>query len=142
MRSHLKQAILIVATMSASSVAGCSDDETNQRCYPLDPMLEYTPPFIPLCEWPAGELPEPPPEYEYTNRVTAVFEPTDDQPCDPCDLELFDALLKKEIQKDCDQPYANFQRACYSPPDGTGMGSGRWCSVYGTYASDCVPSGQ
>ncbi len=47
-------------------------------------------------------------------------------------------LLKTEIERECDAPYAVFERGCYSPPEG-GPGTGALCYVRGIYASDCTP---
>lgn len=123
-----------------AALHACADDATGaeEACYPVDPELPIVPPSVPHCDWQIGELPAPPDGYEKTNRVSVSFAPTDDQPCDPCNVELFDMLLKAEIERECDAPYAAFERGCYVPPDGT-PGAGTLCQVRGIYASDCTP---
>jgi hypothetical protein len=133
------------AAALAVTATACADDSTSSddgACYPLDPMLPSEPPSFPYCEWAAGQLPEPPDGYERMNTVSVAFTPTEEIPCDPCNTAHFDALLKDRIAEQCDQPYVDFRGTCYAPPDGSETGSGRWCWVYGIYASNCVPTGQ
>ena len=133
MRTLSSRPLLSCALVSA---IGCGDD-ADPNCYPLDPMLEFTAPSIPLCEYRSSEIPPPPAGYANRYRVGAAFTPTDENPCDPCDREHFDALLKAQIQQDlvseCDEPYADFEGLCYSPPSETQD----YCSVLGMYASNC-----
>jgi hypothetical protein len=116
------------------AVVACNDDSAEDGCYELDPMLEYTPPFIPHCEWRPGELPEPASGYDNAWPITVTFVPTEDEPCDPCDTERLDARLKAKIEEVCDQPYGGFTRACYEPPDA----SDDRCTIRAVYSSDCL----
>lgn len=106
----------------AVASSACGDDEPaadgGGQCYPLDPELPVVPPSVPHCGWLPGEFPAPPDGYDKTNRVSVHFTPTDEEPCDPCNVELFDMLLEAEIERECDQPYAAFQRGCYRLPEG------------------------
>ena len=114
----------------------CSDRRTQQQCYARDASLDYTGnlAFKPFCDWDDG-LPEPPQGTEYTWKVTACFEPTDDKPCDPCDVERFDALLKAKIEERCDQPWDGFTRGCYVPPEEQTEG---YCCAHAIYFSNCL----
>lgn len=145
-RSHsLSTRCATLAAWLAFVVAGpgsCADEpsvEGGGECYPLDPMLPIDPPSFPHCGWPAGQLPEPPSGFARTNRVGVEFTASDDAPCDPCDTERFDGLLKERIAMECDQPYTAFERGCYRPPDGSDSGPGQRCVVLGIYASNCLP---
>lgn len=134
---HFHRSFLWAALASLA----CADDDApsdDAACYPVDPELPIVPPIVPHCEWRPGEFPEPPEGYAQTHPVSVSFVPTDDQPCDPCNVELFDMLLKAEIERECNAPYAAFERGCYVPPDGT-AGAGTLCQVRGIYASDCTP---
>jgi len=57
------------------------------------------------------------------------------EPCDPCDLERFDGLLRDKIEEECDLPY-EFVRGCYVPSEETSNGR---CWVAGLYFSNCDP---
>jgi hypothetical protein len=142
-REHLSRRIAGAAlTVASVQFAGCSDDahvsDDGPACYPLDPELPINPPLVPHCDWQPEEFPLPPEGYARTNPVSIWFVPSDDEPCDPCNVELFDMLLETEIERECDAPYAEFERGCYSPPKG-GPGTGSVCYVRGIYASDCTP---
>lgn len=135
-RGHTPALLLVLACAMA-----CSEDDPSSgeaSCYALDPELPIIPPSVPHCNWQPGEFPAPPKGYAKTNRVSVEFLPSDDEPCDPCNVELFDALLKTEIERECNEPYTAFVRGCFLPPDGT-AGLGKLCQVRGLYASDCTP---
>ncbi len=113
------------------ALLSCSDRATRGECYqPFTPTDGTT-----FCEWGPGELPDPPEPSLSTHQVSLAFAPTQDMPCDPCDVEAFDALLRAEIETVCDQPY-ELMRGCYIRPEETTNGS---CWVAGVYFSDCNP---
>jgi hypothetical protein len=134
----LRRLILMSALLVA---AGCSDDGQEANCYPLDPMLDYEWPSLPLCDYHASEIPEPPPGYAHRYRVGVIFVPTEENPCEPCDRDHFDALLKSQIKEDlvaeCDEPFADFQGLCYAPPSDPESATEKFCRVFGMYASNC-----
>lgn len=69
--------------------------------------------------------------------ITAVFEVTDRAPCDPCDVEHFDAVVHAAIEARCPGcPYEHFTRGCYATPEDTNT---EYCSVAAIFASPCNP---
>lgn len=129
----------VVATGGSLFLCACSDRPSEESCYPRDSAPDSDPsdPFPPYCRWPSGELPEPPDGFEFTRKVFVAFEPTEDAPCDPCDLERFDAMLRAKIEEECNTPY-ELVRGCYAPSEETSNGS---CWVEGLYYSNCDPGG-
>lgn len=132
--------VVIMGCLLGSGVAvtvetGCRP-QVEQECVPLDPSLDYDGPVQrrPYCHWAPGELPQPPDGYAKTFRVFATFEPTEDEPCDPCDVERFEALLHAKVAQTCSRlDYTGLSVACYIPPEESTSGS---CTVAGIYFSN------
>lgn len=132
--STLSIALLSGAALPA--VLGCNR-EVKQECVPLDATLDYDgPPDLRphyYCHWGPGELPERPEGYARTYTVSASFIPTEDQPCDPCDVERFEALLHEEVAKTCSSlDYTGLTMGCYRPPEE----EGDTCVVMGIFFSN------
>lgn len=126
--SALATGILLTAVVVG---AGCQR-EIQQQCVQLDPSLDYEGPVHrkPYCHWDPGELPEPSAGYARTYTIFTSFIPTDDEPCDPCDIERFEALLHEEVAQTCSSmDYTGLTVSCYAPPEQ----EGDTCSVMGIF---------
>ena len=144
MRHKIISSPLVASVMLGSSIeltvgTGCQRD-IQQECVPIDPSLDYEGPVQrkPYCHWDPGEVPEPPEGYAKTFRVFTSFEPSDGEPCDPCDAERFEALLQAKVAETCSSlDYTGLSVACYIPPEKDGDS----CWVAGIYFSnfDQVP---
>lgn len=116
---------LALAVVLAGSCGPQSEDE----CYESlpRPQIDATqdPTALPYCVWTSSTLPDPPEGYAFTHRVSASFVPSENEPCDPCDVERLDALLRAAIDEQTSQgspSCARVQpsepmRACVHPPD-------------------------
>jgi hypothetical protein len=146
---------VLVFLGGAPVTVACNDPGTREDgCYAkhvsLDQLTPDTHPDVLLlhatgCEWaeidanhPFGLPLPPPPDDRYGQMwgVVAAFEVTDNDPCDPCDVERLDALLRARIDETCGMPYDHFTRGCYATPEETNT---NYCSVAAIYASDCNP---
>lgn len=117
--------VLATGTALATSCRPPVEDE----CYETLPRPEIDPTqdptTLPYCSWTVSTLPDPPEGYAFTYRVSASFVPSEDEPCDPCDVERLDALLRAAIEEKTSQDApscARMQpsepvRACVHPPD-------------------------
>lgn len=117
----------------ATGIGSACHRDIDSGCYERDPSLDYDgdPAFRPQsCGWDAT-LPDPPDGYARTNKIWATFTPSEDAPCDPCDVERLDQLLRDKIEERCPgQKYTGLARACYAAPEESGN---EYCSVAGTY---------
>jgi hypothetical protein len=101
---------------------------------------------LPYCSWTVSTLPDPPEGYAFTHRVSAHFVPSEDDPCDPCDVDRLDALLRAAIEDKTSQDTPSCarmepsepMRGCVHPPDETSAE----CRVLGVFFSNYndVPS--
>lgn len=103
----------------------------SEECYESlpRPTIEPTqdPTTLPYCSWTLGTLPAPPEGYGFTHGVSASFIPTEDEPCDPCDVERLDQMLRTAIEEKTSQGSPSCARidpsepvrACVHPPDET-----------------------
>ena len=118
--------------------------KVEQQC--LD-ELEYSEPEpgtlapnIPYCGQILGIGPEPPDGYGFTHRVGVGFVPSEDEPCDPCDVERFDELLRAAITERTSQGSPSCARM--DPSDPVGMcihqpdETSDTCRVLGVYFSN------
>lgn len=131
-RSKCLVAGLLGISVAVLTVWGCGPD-SDAQCYIRDPGLDWEGDPLSGPHY-CGEfrLPDPPEGYARVNQVFVAFEPTEDQPCDPCDVERFDELLRAEIERQCPgQPYSNLERGCYIPPE-----KNDFCWVVGTYSAN------
>lgn len=138
-RRRLPVFVLLVLAGSLGAALGlaCAERPEEGECYPRDVSLDLEDPQDRLrqtCGWDEG-LPVPPDGIEHTWTVSVGFVPTEDEPCDPCDVERIDALLQAKIEERCDQPYSGFTRGCYATPDEAGN---QYCWVEAIYFSDCL----
>lgn len=131
--AHLRETIKVGLTLSLAAVSFSCAPSIDEQCYRRDSALDWegSPTSRPYCDWQQGELPMPPPEFARTNKVFVAFDATDEHPCDPCDVEGFDELLRAEIERQCPgEPYSDLTRGCYIPENESTNGQ---CWVEGIY---------
>jgi len=129
--------------IAAASGTSCRPS-IEQECYEV---LEYVapppdtlPPDLPYCSVTFGTVPRPPDGYGFTHRVGLAFVPTEDEPCDPCDVERFEEMFRAAIEERLSQGSPSCARkdpsdpvglCVYQPDETTEM-----CSVLGVYFSN------
>jgi hypothetical protein len=115
--------VAIAAGLAAAALLGTScHRQVETQCYDVLPRPEVDPtqlpPDLPFCDVTVSTVPDPPDGYGFTHRVGAGFVPTDDDPCDPCDLERFEELLRAAIQDRTSQDSPSCARTDPSEPVG------------------------
>jgi hypothetical protein len=100
-RASVKRAVVRCALgLGAGLLLHCADPgASDASCYEVGAPPDGTGAGAPdYCRWPMSQLPDPPPGFSFTRKVGVGFHPTDDEPCDPCDTDRFDALLHAEVE--------------------------------------------
>ena len=137
-RSQRAPFAIVVATVVPtllSGLVGCADRAQPQttECYPIDPLLDHPDNNgTQYCGIEAGGLPDPRFGYAETREVFIAV-PLDEGPCDRCDTQRLEALLRAKVEEECDLPY-ELEPLCYAPGR---EGTNQACWVMGLYYSDC-----
>ncbi|MEM7156227.1 MAG: hypothetical protein AAF799_25465 [Myxococcota bacterium] len=128
-------ALAVGVVVGACTTRNAPEDDDDRVCYVVDPSLGHDPADInrPYCGWAVGGLPEPPEGFESTRKVFVAFDVDQGEPCDPCDPEHFDALLREKVEEECNGDY-ELVRGCYVPTEESTNGH---CWVAGLYYSNC-----
>lgn len=131
--------ILGLLAASTTIETGCHR-EIEGLCVEIDPSRDFTgsPSRREICGWELGLPPGPAAGYAKAHRVSVAFPVTDDAPCDPCDMERFEDLLRAEVETKCGGlDYEDLEVGCFIPPDE----DSDLCWVIGSYSSsyDHVP---
>lgn len=117
-----------------------------QQCYEeieyIGPQTGMLPPDFPYCAVTYSTVQDPPDGYGFTHLVATAFLPTEDQPCDPCNVEHLDQLLRAAIEQRMSQGSPSCARMepgdpvglCVHPPDETSESD--QCRVRGVYFSN------
>jgi len=119
-----------IATITVGLLACCSgllagascNRNIHQQCYEeveyVAPEPGTLPPDFPYCTQTLGFGPEPPDGYGFTHHVDMGFVPSEDEPCDPCDVDRLDGLLRAAIQDRLSQGSESCARIAPSDPVG------------------------
>jgi len=126
-------------TLGMALEIGCQPS-VEEQCLLLDPSRDFQGPPAQreICGWMPGILPEPAQGYAKTHLISVGFTTTEDEPCDSCDLERFEELLREEVERRCGSlDYTDLTLGCYIPPDENSDS----CWITGYYSSnyDNVP---
>lgn len=112
---------LCIGVCGTLSGANCRRQVT-EECYAeleymgLDPEIAAV--DLPYCSYTFSTVPNPPEGNGFTHRVGYGFVPSADTPCDPCDIDRLDSLLRSTIEARMSQGSPSCARMEPSEPVG------------------------